>query len=1089
LHVEVAGGLCDIRLGNADIEVSIENCDRDIYSQPFYQNDIAGVYEVPAQQIRVGITKIYRTEEGDIKYISDALTSAENIVRIDFSEEGQGNSEEGAAGNEGNTVDEDEVKPVDNTARFQYDGTLFIEPAIKDGLDQSGTNCAMYEVIEPIFDGQSRSRHVVATKATFDVDLYVKQLIIRNENGHNEEFCDVIGKSTELTVTNAVGLKSNDEKDAAFLAALELQESKDLPLYTKCVETSCKIPVEVTNEADTDGGRTRATIKLKAGFPKTYEGISEVPYSKEITIKSGNSQHVMYVVVTGDYGYGLMGSFPMPTLKPLLVLRDPPGGLSSVSYSNVHTTEFEKYEGVDGGFSVSGNFVSEADNCVGVLLAYLCTPNVKAEANVGAELGSGRMWLTDFNGEEHSHTLNIVWSYQTSDDQGLAGKQSDVFLVPTLVILLRPTDTVLWDKDTCSADVQSSVKFDIGSEDTRQALNFITYDRLTSTVLPNLRDQLELIKLNKTEEYTKEQLTTTEASIAAWDEVLKDYHDTYTKAYQGDLKSVSNWFTSTFKERPTCEKASVQYYRTYITNEGTDAASDGLEENPENQKINEPNRVSRREKRWGYKYRCTSSSKLVQADANEFINHLCSGFSPQDDVKGVTGDYDDIKETSEVECIPKDAKILDVLDWSVIPDNDRFWTIWDFKHATLDESKHTTPLVSAELQDKEEKLDSFPIEFNEYTKDLTSTSTVQFSGGGSLLSFEFSAEKSESYQSMFENPFNPDANSDYHLSAGAFGDLMVAVGMGLMAGINFEASLAYETETSHRMNYGDESSDETSVMVELGDPDSTDYFLVDTFVFHTVEGMSKCPHEVNTTKVEDPYVTVLAESSPKQVGIANDDAMVFELEVSNRGASASSFYLYHETSDNPHGLSIDFFGNDVGSWSLQGKGEAQKTTVSVATGPKGHLTYGSVRVHLQSQCEFDGAFGSTISTTELYNVERKENDDDEVMTRYIEFTEACAEVEFSDDNFGKSDTFSINSSSGSSITISITNPSIYKFPSKKLREKRGLKNVWLQYRKVSERADGNYEWSNGLGPDNEELDFLLAEESAEVTLECKGTKL
>lgn len=56
--------------------------------------------------------------------------------------------------------------------------------------------------------------------------------------------------------------------------------------------------------------------------------------------------------------------------------------------------------------------------------------------------------------------------------------------------------------------------------------------------------------------------------------------------------------------------------------------------------------------------------------------------------------------------------------------------MWDYKHATLDKSKHTTPLVSPDLQDKEEKLDSFPNEFNEYANDITSTSTVQFSGGG-----------------------------------------------------------------------------------------------------------------------------------------------------------------------------------------------------------------------------------------------------------------------------------------------------------------------------------------------------------------------
>ncbi len=67
-------------------------------------------------------------------------------------------------------------------------------------------------------------------------------------------------------------------------------------------------------------------------------------------------------------------------------------------------------------------------NCVGAIVGYVCSDNAHHEANFGTEIGSGRMWLTDFNEEEHSHTLNIVWSYQTSDDQGFAGQQSDVFL-------------------------------------------------------------------------------------------------------------------------------------------------------------------------------------------------------------------------------------------------------------------------------------------------------------------------------------------------------------------------------------------------------------------------------------------------------------------------------------------------------------------------------------------------------------------------------------------------------------------------------------------------------------------------------------
>ncbi len=77
-----------------------------------------------------------------------------------------------------------------------------------------------------------------------------------------------------------------------------------------------------------------------------------------------------------------------------------------------------------------------------------------------------------------------------------------LILVPTLVILLQRTETVHWDENSCSASTQKSVKFDIGSENSsREALNFITYHQLTTIVMPNLRDQLNLIQSNITGNY------------------------------------------------------------------------------------------------------------------------------------------------------------------------------------------------------------------------------------------------------------------------------------------------------------------------------------------------------------------------------------------------------------------------------------------------------------------------------------------------------------------------------------------------------------------------------------------------------------
>ncbi len=215
-------------------------------------------------------------------------------------------------------------------------------------------------------------------------------------------------------------------------------------------------------------------------------------------------------------------------------------------------------------------------------------------------------------------------------------------------------------------------------------------------------------------------------------------------------------------------------------------------------------------------------------------------------------------------------------------------------------------------------------------------------------------------------------------------------------------------------------------------------------------------------------------SRPNPIGIASDDVMAFEIQLTNLGPGSSSFYLYHETADNPRGLNIDLLSNDVGTWLLDGSdGKAQVTTVAVAKGPLGYLQYDPVRIHLQSKCEFDGEYGSAKFSVELNNVFRKL--DDGTTSKFIEFTDPCPEVTFGSP-IGETNTFFINTLSESLMTISILNPSIYKFPYTKLRDKMGLKNIWLEFRRKSDRTGNSHIWNIALGEKNEKLDFLLFEE-------------
>lgn len=55
----------------------------------------------------------------------------------------------------------------------------------------------------------------------------------------------------------------------------------------------------------------------------------------------------MHVVIKGDYEAGNPRTFSLPMQTPLLVIRDPPGGDSTVTYNHVETTvkvSIENYE-------------------------------------------------------------------------------------------------------------------------------------------------------------------------------------------------------------------------------------------------------------------------------------------------------------------------------------------------------------------------------------------------------------------------------------------------------------------------------------------------------------------------------------------------------------------------------------------------------------------------------------------------------------------------------------------------------------------------------------------------------------------------
>jgi hypothetical protein len=85
-------------------------------------------------------------------------------------------------------------------------------------------------------------------------------------------------------------------------------------------------------------------LAFLAGRPNKYDD-----YRKDLLVQALDKDmvvlatHKAQVIVTGDYVEGAGKSFALPTYQPIMILRDPPGGLSQASYQNVATSKYFEY--------------------------------------------------------------------------------------------------------------------------------------------------------------------------------------------------------------------------------------------------------------------------------------------------------------------------------------------------------------------------------------------------------------------------------------------------------------------------------------------------------------------------------------------------------------------------------------------------------------------------------------------------------------------------------------------------------------------------------------------------------------------------
>ena len=184
------------------------------------------------------------------------------------------------------------------------------------------------------------------------------------------------------------------------------------------------------------------------------------PYTKYLDIYAGEEysfSHRAVVVITGDYDKGELFSVGLPTHKPLLVLRDPPGGLSYAYYKNVQTIirTDKKDNRVNvankNSLGVAGVTDIEVDGCVGAgafgVVAIACQSMLDTKIGNGITYENRNDFLASIDHASNTGSFTIEWSYQTSQDPWMAGRRSDAFLVPNLNVVFREVDVITFNNN------------------------------------------------------------------------------------------------------------------------------------------------------------------------------------------------------------------------------------------------------------------------------------------------------------------------------------------------------------------------------------------------------------------------------------------------------------------------------------------------------------------------------------------------------------------------------------------------------------------------------------------------------------------
>lgn len=319
----VAGGKCDLLLGNSYLTIGILGCKwrKNLSVQRQVEQAHNGV---PAAILEVEISQITEKKGGEeiiLQHITESFRNPLVIRTIDLRTTGiakeqlnqiENGTFQSNTGTESNINQSKKVvveEKDDEKVRFQFDGTLILTVDVEKDEKRS---CGIPT------DVDANSFHVLPYMTLF------KTTVSLNYEIKKGVFCDAVEENYKLSVVSDVGLDKNlgfeqfyeglDENDKDFLAACSNVAPPGGKAFGPCL-------FNITH--DDEGGNAQAEVFLVTGRPNPV-GTHTRNVFISVTGGTETPQHKAAFFISGLFSKGGGNSFALPTHQPIMILRDPP---------------------------------------------------------------------------------------------------------------------------------------------------------------------------------------------------------------------------------------------------------------------------------------------------------------------------------------------------------------------------------------------------------------------------------------------------------------------------------------------------------------------------------------------------------------------------------------------------------------------------------------------------------------------------------------------------------------------------------------------------------------------------------------------